>query len=69
LYARAVQALLDVVTIPMGGEHFRRRPILHVQALGYPSNATNALPPASSNVSRLENPGRSPSDSGSTASA
>jgi ubiquinone/menaquinone biosynthesis C-methylase UbiE len=31
---RAVQRLLEVVTIPMGGEHYRRRPIRHVEALG-----------------------------------
>src|SRR6266545_4270610 len=29
------QRLLDLVTIPLGGEHFRRRPIIHLQALGY----------------------------------
>jgi ubiquinone/menaquinone biosynthesis C-methylase UbiE len=33
--ARAAQRLLEVVTIPMGGEHFRRRPIHHVRALGF----------------------------------
>src|SRR6266545_2761532 len=33
--ARAAQRLLDLVTIPLGGEHFRRRPIIHLQALGY----------------------------------
>jgi ubiquinone/menaquinone biosynthesis C-methylase UbiE len=31
---RAIQWLLERVTIPMGGEHFRRRPFLRVQALG-----------------------------------
>jgi ubiquinone/menaquinone biosynthesis C-methylase UbiE len=34
-YARAAQRLIDLVTVPLGGEHFRRRPITHVQALGY----------------------------------
>jgi ubiquinone/menaquinone biosynthesis C-methylase UbiE len=34
-YARAVQRLIELVTIPLGGEHFRRRPITHVRALGY----------------------------------
>ncbi len=34
-YARAVQALIEVGSIPAGGEHFRRRPIRHVQALGF----------------------------------
>jgi hypothetical protein len=24
-----------VVSVPVGGEHFRRRPIRHVQALGF----------------------------------
>jgi ubiquinone/menaquinone biosynthesis C-methylase UbiE len=33
--ARVAQRLLEVVTIPVGGEHFRRRPIRHVQALGF----------------------------------
>jgi ubiquinone/menaquinone biosynthesis C-methylase UbiE len=32
---RAAQALMEVVTIPMGGEHFRRRPLAHVQELGF----------------------------------
>jgi ubiquinone/menaquinone biosynthesis C-methylase UbiE len=32
--ARAVQALLDLVTIPQAEEHFRRRPIRHIEALG-----------------------------------
>jgi ubiquinone/menaquinone biosynthesis C-methylase UbiE len=32
--ARAGQRLLELVSIPVGGEHFRRRPIRHVQALG-----------------------------------
>jgi ubiquinone/menaquinone biosynthesis C-methylase UbiE len=31
---RAAQWLLERVTIPMGGEHFRRRPFRQVQALG-----------------------------------
>ncbi len=33
--ARAVQALIEVGSVPAGGEHFRRRPIRHVQALGF----------------------------------
>ena len=33
--ARAVQALIEVVSVPVGGEYFRRRPIRHVQALGF----------------------------------
>jgi ubiquinone/menaquinone biosynthesis C-methylase UbiE len=32
---RALQRLLEMVTVPLGGEHFRRRPIRHVEALGY----------------------------------
>lgn len=32
--ARGVQWLLERITVPMGGEHFRRRPLLHVQARG-----------------------------------
>lgn len=31
---RAIQRLLEVVTVPLGGEHFLRRPIHHVQAAG-----------------------------------
>lgn len=31
---RAVQRLLELVTVPMAEEHFRRRPLLHVQAAG-----------------------------------
>jgi ubiquinone/menaquinone biosynthesis C-methylase UbiE len=33
---RAIQQLIDLVTVPLGGEHFRRRPLLHVQAAGLP---------------------------------
>ncbi|WP_435828362.1 class I SAM-dependent methyltransferase [Saccharopolyspora shandongensis] len=32
---RVVQRLLEVVTIPVGGENFRRRPIKHVRAAGF----------------------------------
>jgi hypothetical protein len=32
---RAAQAMTEVVTVPVGGEHFRRRPLVHVQALGF----------------------------------
>jgi ubiquinone/menaquinone biosynthesis C-methylase UbiE len=31
---RLIQRLLETVTIRVGGEHFRRRPLLHVKALG-----------------------------------
>jgi hypothetical protein len=31
---RGVQWLLERITIPMGGEHFRRRPLRHVEARG-----------------------------------
>ena len=34
-YAQAAQRLIELVTIPLGGEHFRRRPLVHVQALEY----------------------------------
>ena len=33
--ARAVQWLLERITLPLGGEHLRRRPLQHVQALGF----------------------------------
>ncbi|MHA6800033.1 class I SAM-dependent methyltransferase [Bounagaea algeriensis] len=32
---RVVQGLVEVVTIPVGGEHFRRRPIRHVRTAGF----------------------------------
>ena len=32
--ARAVQRALDLVTVPLQGEHFTRRPLRHVQAQG-----------------------------------
>ncbi|MGH3736310.1 MAG: class I SAM-dependent methyltransferase [Micromonosporaceae bacterium] len=35
-YARAVQGLIEMVTVPMGGEHLRRRPSRHVKGMGYP---------------------------------
>jgi ubiquinone/menaquinone biosynthesis C-methylase UbiE len=34
-YARAAQRLGDLFSIPLAGEHYRRRPINHVRALGY----------------------------------
>src|SRR5712691_6082492 len=33
--ARAAQALIEVASVPAGGEHFRRRPIRHVRALEF----------------------------------
>jgi ubiquinone/menaquinone biosynthesis C-methylase UbiE len=30
--ARGVQRVLELVTVPLGGEHFRRRPLKHLQA-------------------------------------
>jgi ubiquinone/menaquinone biosynthesis C-methylase UbiE len=35
LPARIIQRLLELVTVPLGGEHFLRRPIAHVRAAGY----------------------------------
>ncbi len=32
---RAVQRLLELVTVPLGGEHFLRRPLQHVRAQGF----------------------------------
>ncbi|MDA8320739.1 MAG: methyltransferase domain-containing protein [Actinomycetota bacterium] len=40
---RAVQALIEVASVPAGGEHFRRRPIRHVQALGLTVEDRNRL--------------------------
>jgi len=34
-YARALQTAIEMVSVPLSGEHFRRRPFLQVQALGY----------------------------------
>jgi ubiquinone/menaquinone biosynthesis C-methylase UbiE len=34
-WVRAIQGLLELVTVPLGGEHLRRRPLVHVQALGF----------------------------------
>jgi ubiquinone/menaquinone biosynthesis C-methylase UbiE len=33
--ARLLQRMLEVVKIPIGGEHFRRRPVLHVREQGF----------------------------------
>jgi ubiquinone/menaquinone biosynthesis C-methylase UbiE len=33
--ARAAQALIQLVSVPVQGEHFRHRPVRHVQALGF----------------------------------
>lgn len=33
--ARGVQRLLEVATVPLAGEHFRRRPLPIVESLGY----------------------------------
>lgn len=33
-WARGIQRLIDLATIPLAGEHYRRRPIHHVHALG-----------------------------------
>jgi hypothetical protein len=38
-YARAAQRLLELVTVPLAEQHFRRRPIRHVQALALPIEA------------------------------
>ncbi len=34
-YARAAQAIVEVISVPATGEHFRRRPIRHIQDLGF----------------------------------
>lgn len=34
-YVRVLQAGLDLVMVPLGGEHFRRRPMRRVRELGY----------------------------------
>src|SRR5207247_9736374 len=34
-YARAAQRLIELITVPLGGDHFRRRPFTHVTALGF----------------------------------
>ncbi|GAA0221273.1 class I SAM-dependent methyltransferase [Cryptosporangium japonicum] len=35
-YGRLLQRTLEIVTVPSAGEHWRRRPIRHVEALGLP---------------------------------
>lgn len=37
--ARGVQRLLELVTVPLAGEHFLRRPLVTVQGLGYQIDA------------------------------
>ncbi len=34
-WVRAIQWLLELITVPLGGEHFRRRPLRVVQAEGF----------------------------------
>ena len=34
-HARAAQRLIEMITIPVGGEHFRRRPLTHLAAMGF----------------------------------
>ena len=34
-WVRAIQWLIELITIPLGGEHFRRRPLRVVQAAGF----------------------------------
>ncbi|HEX5542676.1 MAG TPA: methyltransferase domain-containing protein [Micromonospora sp.] len=36
---RAVQRLMELVSVPVGGEHFRRRPIRQVRSWGWPIEA------------------------------
>jgi ubiquinone/menaquinone biosynthesis C-methylase UbiE len=50
-YARAAQALIEAASIPASGEHLRRHPVRHVQALGSPSRTTTGSSWASSNGS------------------
>src|SRR3982750_3511867 len=33
-WARGIQRLIELASIPLAGEHYRRRPIRHVRALG-----------------------------------
>ena len=41
LALRALQALVEVVSVPRAGEHYRRRPLDHVRELGLPIEATD----------------------------
>ncbi|SRR6266487_478300 len=34
-WARAIQRLLELITIPLGGEYFLRRPMQHLRRLGF----------------------------------
>ena len=40
---RAAQALIELITVPAQGEHFRRRPARHVQALGFTIESRDRL--------------------------
>jgi ubiquinone/menaquinone biosynthesis C-methylase UbiE len=33
--ARGVQGVLEILTVPLGGEHFLRRPFVHVRSAGF----------------------------------
>ncbi|WP_199044298.1 class I SAM-dependent methyltransferase [Glycomyces salinus] len=33
-WLRSLQRVIEIGSVPMGGEHFRRRPLLHVEAAG-----------------------------------
>jgi ubiquinone/menaquinone biosynthesis C-methylase UbiE len=41
--ACVAQRLIELITIPLGGEHFRRRPITHVQVMGFTIEAHQRL--------------------------
>ena len=41
--ARAAQALIELISVPAQGEHFRRRPARHVQALGFTIESRDRL--------------------------
>jgi len=40
---RAAQALIELISVPAQGEHFRRRPARHVQALGFTIESRDRL--------------------------
>jgi Methylase involved in ubiquinone/menaquinone biosynthesis len=51
-YARSIQRLIEMVTVPLGGEHLLRRPSRHLQGMGYASNAASVSRSALWNASR-----------------
>ncbi len=73
-WARAAQALIEVASVPAGGEHFRRRPIMQVRALGltvedhdrfnWPAAPAGPREPASARLDELPGCGHGGAEAG-----